>query len=296
MLDKTRLIRNLKVFGTVLILTVSSYHVSGDVINPDNDFVLTIEREQNIDNLEDYVLQGLCKVEDKYLLSAYNHQHENSIIYVLDENLEEYYIKELDTNSHVGGITYDPKNHNVWITDNDGCISAYDKDDMFNQDRYIKSKYKNVYVGDELNNIFGDVSAAYITCHDNKLYVGNFNFKPKSIIKEYSILDSGMIDEDNYNKYNISQFVQGITFYEKDGINYLITSSSFGTFLPSKLQIYDFDTLEKVNEIKTQKMMEEILVDGDQLITLYEGNANIYKSDDNDKDIIIMDINKVLTK
>lgn len=147
-----------------------------------------------------------------------------------------------------------------------------------------------------LQNIFGDVSAAYITCHDDKLYVGNYNFKPKSIIKEYNILDDGMIDEEHYKKYNVSQFVQGITFYEKDGVNYLITSSSLGKFLPSRLQIYDFDTLEKVNEVKTQKMMEEILVDGDQLITLYESNAKIYKSNDNDKDIIIMDINKILTK
>ena len=202
----------------------------------------------------------------------------------------------LDTNSHVGGITYDSKHNNIWITDNDGCISAYDKDDVLNSDRYITSKYKNIDVGDMLQNIFGDVSAAYITCHDDKLYVGNYNFNPKSIIKEYNILDDGMIDEEHYKKYNVSQFVQGITFYEKDGVNYLITSSSLGKFLPSRLQIYDFDTLEKINEVKTQKMMEEILVDGDQLITLYESNAKIYKSNDNDKDIIIMDINKILTK
>ena len=196
----------------------------------------------------------------------------------------------------MGGITYDHEHNNVWITDNDGCISAYDKDDILGNERYLKSKYKNIYVGDDLNNIFGDVSAAYITCHDNKLYVGNFHFGNNSVMKEYNILDDGMIDTDNCVKYNVSQFVQGVTFYEKDDKNYLITSSSFGKFLPSKLQIYDFDTMEKVNEIKTQKMMEEILVDGEQLITLYESNAKIYKSNDNDKDIIIMDINKVLTK
>ena len=260
-------------------------------------FNQSIKQEQNIDELNDYVLQGLCKVEDKYLLSAYDYQHNNnSIIYVLGEDLKKYYIKELDTDSHVGGITYDPVHENVWITDNNGTVSAYSKDDMFNSKLKIESKYKKVFVGSELNNYYGICSAAYITYHDNKLYIGNFNNRNETVIKEYNILSSGFIDTKNYNKTKISEYVQGIAFYDCDDKTYLITSSSYGRFFNSKLRFYDFNKLKKACEISTKPMMEEIIVDDDNLVCLYESNAKVYKNNEKSKDIIITDINKLLTK
>ena len=42
-------------------------------------------------------------------------------------------------------------------------------------------------------------------------------------------------------------------------------------------------------------MMEEVIVDDDKLITLYESNARVYKSLRENNDIIISDINKILT-
>ena len=289
------LIKNLQVFGTILVLSVSSYHICDKAIGS-NEFHTTIEQEQNIDDLKDYVLQGLCKVDNKYLLSAYDCNHNNkSVIYILDEDLKKYTIKELDTYSHVGGITYDPKNELIWTTDTDGTITAYDKNEIFSYHPIITSKYKNIYVGDDLNNIFGKCSAAYITYNDNKLYVGNFNIKDNTIIKEYEIKDNGMIDTSNFNKITTSGFIQGITFYEENDKKYLIVSSSFGKHFDSTLQIYDYETLEKIKEIKTREMMEEIIVDDDKLITVYESNAKIYKRHKKGTDIIISNINKIIT-
>lgn len=295
-INKARIIRDLKIYGTVFFLTVSSYNVSGSLVYDNSDFNTTIKSEHNIDELNDYVLQGLCKVDDNYLLSAYDNNHGNSILYVLDEDFNNCSTKVLDTNSHVGGITYDPVNNNIWVTDTNGTISAYDKDDIMSSDETINSKYKNIYVGDELYSWLGSVSAAYITYYNNRLYVGNYNMAGLSVIKEYNLDDNGMIDTSSYNKYHVSQFVQGIAFYEKDDTTYLITSSSFSKYLNSRLQVYDFDTLEKIKTIDTNKMMEEILVDDDKLITLYEANAKVYKGNDNNKDLIVSDLNKILAK
>mgnify|MGYP002624586018 CR=1 FL=1 len=294
-MKKKSIIKNLEIFGTVLVLSVSSYHICDKVIDS-NQFHTTIEKEQNIDDLKDYVLQGLCKVDNKYILSAYDCNHNNkSVLYILDEDLKRYTIKELDTYSHVGGVTYDPVNEIIWITDDNGTITAYDKSEILRYKPITTSKYKNIYVGEELDNIFGMCSAAYITYNDDKLYVGNFNFKGNTIIKEYEIKDNGMIDTSKYNKINIAGFIQGITFYETDNKKYLIVSSSFGKHFDSTLQIFDFDTLEKVKELKTREMMEEIIVDDDKLITVYESNAKIYKKHKKGTDIIISNINKIIT-
>ena len=279
-----------------MVLSVSSYHVCDKVVGT-ADFQYAIEREQNIDDLKDYVLQGLCKVDDKYLLSAYDYKHtDKSILYILDENLERYSIKELDTYSHVGGITYDPKNEIIWITDSEGVIVAYDKDEILSYRPLINSNCRRVYVGRELDNIFGECSAAYITYHDNKLYVGNFNTKGNTIIKEFKINEIGMINPFDYRSFNVAGFIQGITFYEEDDKNYLIVSSSFGKHFDSTLQVYDFDTLERVNRIKANEMMEEIIVDDNELVTIYESNAKVYKRHKKGTDIITLDINKILTK
>ncbi len=279
-----------------MILSASSFHACDKIVGT-ADFQYAIEREQNIDDLKDYVLQGLCKVDNKYLLSAYDYKHtDKSILYILDEDLKSYTIKQLDTYSHVGGITYDPINEYIWITDSDGVITAYDKKEILSYHPLICTNYRRIYVGKELDNIFGDCSAAYITYHDNKLYVGNFNTKGNTIIKEYKINDYGMINIFEYRKFNVSGFIQGLTFYEKDDKNYLIVSSSFGKHFDSTLQVYDFDTLELINKIKANEMMEEIIVDEDELITIYESNAKIYKRHKKGTDIITLDINKIITK
>ena len=290
-------IKNLKIFGAVAIITVSSYTISDKVINNTAEFNNTIIKEQSIDELNDYVLQGICKVDDKYLITAYDSKHKkNSIIYILDEDLKRYRIRELNTDSHVGGITYDNKHNNIWITDIDGTVTAYDKDDVLSYRYLIEPKFKNIYVGEELENFFGIHSVAYITYNDNKIYVGNFNRSKKSIIKEYNLLEDGNIDTSKYKSYNISDYVQGITFYEDKDKEYIITSSSYGRLFKSELKIYDFDTLKLEKVLKTKAMMEEVIVDNDKLITLYESNAEIYKSVKENNDIIISDIDKIITK
>ena len=294
---KRKTVKNLQIFGTVIALAISSFSINKNVVNSTAEFNKSIVFEQNIDDLNEYVLQGLCKVDDNYCISAYSYNRvNNSIVYIFDKDFKHYRKKELDTNSHVGGITYDPINENIWVTDTEGTISAYSKEELLGPNKKVQPKYKKVYVGEELDNCFGICSVAYITYFDNKLYLGNYNNSDNSIIKEYSLYDSGMIDRRSYRKLFVSDYIQGITFYEDDNDRYLITSSSYGRLFNSKLRIYSVDSLEMVQELNTKEMMEEIIIDDDRLITLYESNARIYQSSREENDIVISNINKILTK
>ena len=294
---KRKTVKNLQIFGTVIALAISSFSINKNVVNSTAEFNKSIVFEQNIDDLNEYVLQGLCKVDDNYCVSAYSYNRvNNSVVYIFDKDFKHYRKKELYTNSHVGGITYDPINENIWVTDIEGTISAYSKEELLGPNEKVQPKYKKVYVGEELDNCFGICSVAYITYFDNKLYLGNYNNSDNSIIKEYSLYDSGMIDRRSYRKMFVSDYIQGITFYEDDNDRYLITSSSYGRLFNSKLRVYSVDSLEMVQELNTKEMMEEIIIDDDRLITLYESNARIYQSSREGNDIVISNINKILTK
>ena len=198
---KRKTVKNLQIFFFLLALSISSFTINKNGVNSTTEFNNSVIFEQNIDDLNEYVLQGLCKVDDNYCVSAYSYNRvNNSIVYIFDKDFKYYRKKELDTNSHVGGITYDPINENIWVTDTEGTISAYSKDALLGPGDKVQPIYKKIYVGEELDNCFGICSVAYITYFDNKLYLGNYNNSDNSLIKEYSLYDSGMIDRRSYNK------------------------------------------------------------------------------------------------
>ena len=76
----------------------------------------------------------------------------------------------------------------------------------------------------------------------------------------------------------------------------MITSSSIGKYIPSKLRIYKYKSKKEVKDIQTDEMMEEITVEDDKLISVFESNAKVYKTSKKSKDIVICDINKLLKK
>ena len=237
-------------------------------------------------------------------MTAYNSIKDNySKIYILDKDFNRVTEKELDTTSHVGGITYDDRNELIWITDNNATISSYKKEDVLNLEEDRLYKYRNIYVGDYLDNISGQKSVAYIKYYDGRLYLGNYNWKRKSILKEYKIDEYSNIDH-KYKIIKLPSFVQGISFYEEDDNKYLLVSSSTGKVLPSTLKIFEYDEEKdnyQENEIikyKTRPMMEELETNDDKLILVYESNAKIYESiiNKSQNDIIKSNLNILIKK
>ena len=259
--------------------------------------------EYSLDELGTNVLQGVCTVGKYTFITAYDSSKdkENSVVYVINENKECIREVKLYNNSHVGGICYDQTHEIFWITDKGGTISGYSFNSIFySREDIIEPIFKKIDVGSkDLINHQGNPSAAYITCHDNKIYVGNFSTNGNGILKSFDIQEDGNININSENKIKFIDKVQGITFYEKNGESYLLVSSSYGKTLKSDLKIFKFDeecndySKKEFKEIKMQPMMEQISfnVNG-ELVTLYESNAQKYKIEKNmqSNDVIIVDI------
>ena len=265
---------------------------------------IKFEDKFSIDDLGDYVLQGLCEVGEYFFISAYDSsdKRNNSIIYILNNSYKVIKKTTLDNNSHVGGICYD-KDHDIfWITDKKGTVSGYIYDDIFNKDA-VSPKYKKIDVGScDLLNYKNSPSVAYICYFDKKLFLGNYSKNGKGILKEFKIKDNGNIDIETEKKSLFFNGVQGIYLYKKDNDIYMLVSTSFGRYKKSVLKVLKYQ--ENINsyldlsykDIDMPPMMEQIIVNKkNKLMTLYESNGKKYKTFFNrNKDVCMVDINKII--
>lgn len=265
---------------------------------------IKFEDKFSINDLGDYVLQGLWEVGDYLFISAYDSsdKRNNSIIYIIDKNYKVIKKTTLDNNSHVGGICYD-KDHGVfWITDKKGTISSYTYDDVFNKDE-VSPKYKKIDVGScDLLNYKNSPSVAYICYFDKRLFLGNYSKNGKGLLKEFKIKYNGSIDLLSEKKSLFFDGVQGLYLYEKDNDIYMLVSISFGRYKKSILRVLKYQENIKsylevsYKDIDMPPMMEQIIVNkNNKLMTLYESNGKKYKTLFNrNKDVCIVDINKII--
>lgn len=285
------------IYSVIMALNINSINAQSS-----NEQVNDYKCESyDLGELGSYVLQGICVIGNKTLITAYSNDDENSKIYVLNENNE--IIKEtlLYNNAHVGGICYDYDHDYVWITDKGTTISAYKLDDILTE-KIILPEYKQINIG---GFDFCDIqSVAYITYDDNKIFVGNYSNSSLSVIRSFEIRTDGFIKLNTCKEAKFTKQVQGVTFYEKDNNKYIIVSSSYGPIKKSKLKIYKYNknitNYNDVNYIEfiLPPMLEQITVsEQEKLISLFEINASKYKIFSNDqKDVVEYDIEKMKTK
>ena len=238
-----------------------------------------------VDNIkiknEGFIFQGITKVEEMYLVTAYK-PGSNSIIFIYDNDFDLIRRTHLYNNAHVGGICYDGDS-TIYITDKHGSISIYDLNEILNND-LVYPKNKQIDVSNKLKNIFGQTACAYIQHHRDLLFLGNFNKKNSSVLKIYK--------ESKLNKEfkiieNFESLVQGVAVNDK----YILVSSSFGILNKSIVSIYEYDkdfNLKLVDKIKLPPMIEQIHLDGTKLICLFE--INCYTKKDKYDDILILDL------
>ena len=235
-----------------------------------------------LDN-EGYIFQGITKVKDKYFITAYK-RNTNSIIFICDEDFILIKKTRLYNNAHVGGICYDNKD-SIYITDKGGTVSIFDLKEILNNDLVFPKK-ERINVSDKLINIFGQTACAYISCFNNKYYLGNFNTKKESILK---ICNKDL--EEVKTISNFHELVQGVTLNSK----YLLISSSFGSLNNSVVTIYKYNNnydLTYIKSIKLPPMLEQIYLDENKLVSLFEINS--YTKKDKYKDILILDLTSIL--
>lgn len=232
---------------------------------------------------DNYVYQGICAYKDLLFITSYDCTYKLNSKITIVRNQAIIHETILNTNSHVGGIAIDPKNKIVWVTDRRGCISGYELNNVIKSDSVIPI-FDKIKVADDLINIYGINSVAYLTIYKNKLYVGNYNTKDKSIIKVLSINKDGSIDLENVRVISSPSYIQGITFISKNNKDYLFISSSYGTILKSNIKICEYNSSIKdlrdldMKIIKLPPMLEQIYIKDNKLYTIFESNAKKYRN------------------
>lgn len=263
-----------------------------------SDMENSITSSFNIDIKDDYIIQGITNINNNLFITAYSEDKtKKSKLFIYNDNK---LLKNINlyNNAHVGGICYDDIHNIIWITDKAGSISGYNYNDLMLGK--IEPLYKRIYVGDDLQNVYGFNACAYIQYFNNKIYVGNYNQQNKSILKEYTLLEDGNINVNNFRVINFIDYVQGICFYKKEDKIYLLVSSSVGRYSKSKISVFEFNNINSYRIIKPKTiylppMLEQITILNSNLVLAFESNANKYKMrNSKTNDITFIDINKII--
>jgi len=221
---------------------------------------LALEGADSIDyqNIYDdgYMPQGLTRVGYQTFISAYNHDGSEARLYVYGPNGKCEYKVVLDTKAHVGGISYDEKNHVLLVTGDKGAVNAYSLDGLNRVKANIskagyagdtpptidlkRSDNSTIILNSNINMNYqqlanGNATTKYnsaTTYYDNetgKIYIARFANDGKIICGNVKYdAASGTYNMENATTASIDNAVQGISIYHRDDKTYLVESRSYG--------------------------------------------------------------------
>lgn len=280
---------------------------------------------------EGYIPQGITVIGDTVIISAYfkakglfNKEEKSSKLFMYNlKDPSKNFSVLLDTKSHVGGVTFDSKNHVLLVTAGKGKIKAYNYDAILGKVEIIKKndggkKEPVIDVNDSVisstiklksnltinyNKISDDKTEtgynAASVFYDNKtdeIYINRFSKNDGKLITSKVEFDPvkckyDMVDE---KTLDIDSGVQAISTYHKDGQKYLIESRSYGNN-QSQITVRNItDGKNKLvgTQILKEKYSEGIQVDnsGKAIITFESG---IYGKNNTTTTI---DINKIIAE
>lgn len=252
-----------------------------------------VSNNMNIPIFNNMVPQGIALYNEYILTTSYDANKEsNSCVYFLDKNGNLLNTCSLSNMAHVGGIAYDKINNLVWICGTNGCIDAYNPDDLLTN-KVITPLYANFDVGDGLPNYKNPFlnSAAYLTIDGDNIYIGSFSLYTKGKVKKYKIIlnhEERKLTLKYQGMFLVPSKVQGFTFYKKNDQKYIIFSRSYGKDYPSVIQIFKYD--DKISSYdnnvfniayEAPAMLEQITCDQGLIYSIYESGAKRY-SDSSD--------------
>mgnify|MGYP003365032725 CR=1 FL=1 len=241
--------------------------------------------------------QGLAITKDYLIISAYSrHKKNNSVLYFLSKKTGNY-VKQivLPTNSHVGGIAYDPVSKRLWLTTQSGqsqaTLSAY------NHKTLATANFKTTHQATKFDHVVSLPNiprSSFIAYHHNTLYTGYFSKTTQGKFISYPLSTTGMprlssrSDVDLRGKhlygssYTTNKQLQGVTFYQGQ----IMFSQSFGNTHSNLLTFdndgqktwLDFDNDDILKKIALPPYLEQIVTDGSDLYVLFESGAAHYRS------------------
>lgn len=233
---------------------------------------------QHLGSLDSYVPQGVCSVDDLTLVSCYDGNKNNCPrILIIDPVQGRRWVDlNLSPSTHVGGITYDPLNNNIWVTGENGKIGCYNYNSIINNNGQVASSFLSF--DGNITNDDGKKVASYMTYYDGKIYVGSFNQSSSGCVKEYTIDKKGS-SLSLTNEFKVPPKTQGISFTKQNGKTHMAVSCSYGRTSDSSLKLYEYNdvSINKIDDIKMPPMLEQITFNQDgTLKCVFESSAEKY--------------------
>lgn len=284
------------------LLNISNRYIDYyDVLSEEENLVTFKQTISNPDGTIDIAVpQGLCHIDDYTIITAYNgnqkyreqidlfnnnpEEHElleslsfdnRAMLIVLDSTTnEEVSVLRLPDDNHVGGITTDGENFYIAkSSEYEVSMIEYDhlKECIQNNDTEID--YDKSF---ECKNF-----PSYITYNDDKLWVGTW--KNENLIDYQATICAYEIKDDKLEKVNefiIPQYSNGACFVDKYNQKLLVLSVSNGRYMDSFLMAYrvnpDKNEIEKIGQIKTPPLAENIDVVDENINILFESGSPVY--------------------
>lgn len=243
----------------------------------------------------DMTPQGLTIAGPYLLISAYDGAHkQTSVVYCLDKKTGRY-LKTIRVagRPHLGGLAYDPKFQNIWLTGENGDGSVLMSFSLKQLKKYNTKSNKPISYNNYIS-LPTIERASAVTYFDRQLFVGYFNKYEKGRVASYPIDGQGSIASDTIKASGMQaswsdgsgsaamdRQIQGIAFDQ----NLIFLSQSYGSS-SSKLFIFPMSALSSLDEKNAQNVielppyLEQIYVCDGQLLMLFESGARQYQRSD----------------
>lgn len=235
------------------------------------------------------VPQGICIAGDYMLVTAYDNNGGNSVVYVLsnEEPANRRFLTTIvlpDAN-HVGGITYDGKR--VWIAKSTTRkCSVIDYDIIKNA---AESRENSYFLNSYTQNVTCGAVASFIAYHDGRIWVGTYSNRNSGMgtLRSYDIIEGEKLALAEREEITIPGYANGVSFMENDGDTYMAVSTSKGRYFHSEIYFYkvakDIDGERNLyynyGSGKFPPMAEELVCDGENTYLLFESSATCYSTE-----------------
>lgn len=270
----------------------ASKTVHASIVIPGLRATKTMCSEDEISICTSMTPQGLCVADEFLLISAYCHtSRHHSVIYVLDKYSHKF-VKEivLDGKDHVGGLAYDSKHKNIWVSTNKSGQANVSSFSMQMLKAYnLKTSERAIRYEQEYS-LPALKRNSFMTYNEGWLYVGCFSEKEESVVQKYKICEFGGLEiteleqNNDSNADKVSRYVkklpkqiQGIDI----GQNRMFLSKSYGV-AKSELMICERKNAETLDgavivRITMPQKLQQICLEGKYLYVLFESAAYVYR-------------------
>ena len=230
----------------------------------------------------DYIVQGMTKIGQEILVSAYDCTGEkNSILYKIDMDGNLAGTVDLGFQAHIGGIAYDAAHELLWVTGSEGTVKAISSVAVC--DGTYQGTPEEILVDFDggLTNHNGSKVASFLTIDNDRLYVGSYVKGATGKLCQYDISDP--MHPTKIQSYDIPECIQGITFaYSAEENKRTLILSQGQDIQDAALLVFNWteemtDYTEPLEKYILPEGVEQIQMSADGLWILFESAVRPYR-------------------